>query len=381
MKNVNAFINLEQFLNKNVPEELLIWGDKAIINHKYGLISMGVTNQENIRQKFNIGNKMIIFGDSGGFQLITGSNTNVSPMKTLHKYETNEVNWASIFDVPLVKISNNKLIPILDKQKTIKNAELTYKYSKVMIDKSNNLNLNIKYYNVLHGNYYDQIGKWFNIVNKLELPQFAINTRFGLKNIALKIAYLIENNIKDVFFFGTASVDNILFLLSVHKYFDNISLDTTNYSMASFSRRKVIPYIFSRNEVFYNEKEKMIGINNELIDINDFEEFCLCPICTKFNDKELWFSKIAPYLILNHNIYTFFQNLKILEFLSKFKNFQKYRIKFANNSETVENMVNFIDKTHEVGIEEAYKSYKVYFDKFESKFSGKIKYQSMDNFI
>jgi len=381
MKKINAFINLEQFLKKNIPEELLIWGDKAIIKHKYGLISMGITKHENIREEFNIGNEMIIFGDSGGFQLITGSNTKVDPMKTLYKYKTNEVDWASIFDVPLVSIADGKLIPVLSKEKTVKYAELTCKYSRKMLDRSTGLD--IKYYNVIHGNYYEQIGIWFSIVNKLELPRFAINTRFGLKNIALKVAYLIENDIKDVFFFGTASLDNILFMLSIRDYFDVMSLDTTNFNIMSFNREKLVSNQFSKILIVYRDANEVVEIKGDDNPINadEFEEFCICPICSRFSDKKLWFSNLAPYLLVNHNLYIFFQDLKTLEFLSRFKNFKKYRVKIANDPNTLENMIKFIDCVHKVGIDDAYERYEVHFSEFKSKLPKKVEYQSIDGFI
>ena len=235
---------------------------------------------KNYRERFNIPEKFILFGDSGGFQNLS-SDRNLN-WKTVLDWQKNNCDVIFSLDYPIAIYDSPNERDIKNK-KTIENI-------KLMINNRDDK----KYYGCLHGLNKSEVIKNYNEIKNLDLDGIA-HGEFAQKGIkkSSKIDKIVLNFATSDLphhFLGLSSSIGIAVLYFIskiknqHFYYDNSS-----YGVGAMVRK-------------YNIDEKKSIILNKNSKIKSLG--CDCPVCTQSKLEDMKNDgSTAGALISLHNLY------------------------------------------------------------------------------
>jgi hypothetical protein len=274
------------------------WEKTSLFYHPYILLSAGnYIKMKGFRERLEIPDDVLIFGDSGGHQIATGGSGDnfLSSLRSLRWYKDNGINYGIIFDIPpyTIKKKSNKIITF---EKALK---LSYKYSMEMVKRNNG---ELILYNVLHGKNKNEIDKWFNVMNELNLDRWCISQKMGLDLFAYQIKKLYDDGVKYIHVLGLSGTVITAFLFLIKKYFKLITFDSSSFKITGIYRQYRIP--LTPNEKIY------------IKDVENAHKICMCPICqTADQNRDLLYADygLSEVGLALHNLFWYLQELKLLE--------------------------------------------------------------------
>ncbi|MHA1869036.1 MAG: hypothetical protein ACTSXD_13415 [Candidatus Heimdallarchaeaceae archaeon] len=267
-----------------------------IFKFPYLLVSYYYRNE--LKKIKNIVKNFKVFGDSGGFQMITKSDY-LNPLNVLRWQEENCYKGA-ILDYPYVtKIPTTKKLDFsYCLLKTVESCEI-YKQNRIG---------SCKIFNVLQGEKPKEIDLWFNQISKFTFDGWAIPYRKydGLEFFLYKFYRIYEHTNNNMFHILMATGNNIIpIIIYIAKILDlELSFDSSSHTF--FSRLR-------RYNLFFDGIDIKTKTKNEGFKI--FPLPCHCPACRIINEK---FTEEQFFNCINDNISCEIANLGNLHNLINF---------------------------------------------------------------
>lgn len=344
------------------PDRLNVawWQDQSIIKHNGLLISAYYAiNKPNLRELLNLRDDVLLFGDSGGFQIYSLGQTKGET--EAHKIK-GKINPKSVIDwqQQCCNIGMTLDVPLKERPYTedlfIKRA-LESKYGGDIM-RENHYNKEFSLYNVIHGKDPVDMRRW-QVITEMdhEFDGHSINTD-SVSNSAMAMGYALEYLRGEEFHaLGTSGERQLIILAHANRYLKTrIYFDSSSYAMGWRTREYYNPFDYAGDGLFFgNLKEGVIFDRIE-------EMFCPCPVCSSISPEMLWDAKtiegniISGAYISAHNMFWTSHFVKMLNQLSKNENAWRSFVKQTVDPDTLK-YIEFIDDVADIGLEKAYGKY------------------------
>lgn len=280
---------------KNESHRIAWYTKDSIIHHPRMLISYGHRPDVPLRS-FVDDEKVVIMGDSGGFQAVT-LNQSIDPNDVI-KWQNENCNIGITLDRPPL----NDLINVTDAA-WYKGAEFE-KYMKISNDNANLMmskkSSGLKLYLTLHGYDLQTRKQW--LVDGLKQYQnwdgyaLGVKPSSSLMAVADWLIFAKNNNLKNLHLLAISGANTLPIVVYMSKYFDSIYFDSSTYSMGSRQRIYYLPYSIKGKLSLTSMKDGSIPKTLP----------CDCPVCSKIKDTSIFSSNentgFAGWLINMHNI-------------------------------------------------------------------------------
>lgn len=349
-----------------------ISGDKQQLYHKiyskevnsriprFLLSFFYVRKLKNIRKIFNTEEDVKIIIDSGGFQNIT-QNANINPKELISWYNREKPDWGFSLDVPPLKqtlkgssmsltdVNENEFEKCL--KKTIENCQVMEKYKDE----------NLRILNVLHGNTFDRINKWYDGIKDFSFTgySFAPKPASNPFVIALGILFLKEKGWNGrLHILGASGLRALLVQTLFKKDFRKISFDSASFIISGQRRA----YSFSirgtgNHQLSYISDIKILNNQENILP-------CKCEFCLEASKYDIKSNNFEACLAMHNMLYTENLNYAINRVYNTPWNFEN----ICNPDKTMRDVLKFIEFAERHGVENA-----------TIKYKDKIKYKEPDN--
>jgi len=277
---------------------------------KYFLITAGSEyKKENARKNLGIDNGTIVLGDSGGFQITTGVLKYSDEIKVkIFNWLENNSDYAMNLDIPPKGLYNNRYQESLDM--SLKN----FKYF------NEHQSGKTKFLNVLQGNNYQEIDKWYSSVKVFEFKGWGLGGVLNLSDIMLKIAFLLEKkefekpNNELFHFLGSTSPIHFLLYSILQK---EVNKKLSNTQISTDSSSPIMSAVFgnwyhhlSFNTLSY--KSLYFGNKGKTNYVKGAKLPCLlknCAVCDKINYDDIAAGNIRTRDLITYHNFFFFQQV------------------------------------------------------------------------
>ena len=253
------------------------WPDGYL--HKYYLISAGVRYKNlDYVKKFNFPDDMEVFGDSGGYQIVSGVLTwNETLRHSIFNWLEHNSTIAANLDLP----PRGKMEGKFDECLNISYENFKYFYE--------NQSGHTKYLNCLQGTNYYSYKEWYQRISGFEFSGWAIGAATWPERYIGALALLLKNkeiqkkNCKYIHFFGVSTIAEIMIFNYIERLFrDNgldvtITIDSSSPSLASSfgywyvgyeTNPERFKYIhiprFKDNATIYSGRHQIVPISNRV---------------------------------------------------------------------------------------------------------------------
>lgn len=292
--------------------KLLWWDDEGFIKHKSLLISayygMGGKNKEatQTRKLLHVPEDGKLYGDSGGFQSFRLGK--IITNKTIFDwYETNcDYGFVQDFPEEFLKMKadiKNKGLDIGENETFKRMGEMQFESNKEFLKQKFT---KCKIYNILHGRNLEQMDQWFKTVHNDKFYGWSTAIKPpDVFRVAFALMFLHSRGIKkNIHVLGCSGFDVIPLIIYATKYIDNITFDSTSWSMGSIYRWYFLPM----------DLRKKVRIGD--VSGGRYTKLpCGCPVCRSIKNTELMYSNksVVGTLISLHNLYLMLEYIKRLK--------------------------------------------------------------------
>lgn len=336
--------------------------DKSMFKYDYGLISAFYGMQHNVSDlRKHIGwpkDKLMIL-DSGGFEAST-QNIPINPIKLLRWMEDNGDIIMNL-DIPY----NQKETGVPTEKEFAESLKASSE-NFALFEKERK-NYKAKFYNILHGETWDHMNRWYNEVKKYKFDGWAsgLKPSGDIIQQVLGFSFLYEKGeLKDAYglhFFGMSGnrVTPIIAYIA-HKYLDNlVTFDSSTYNLGAVYRTYFIPLKTTVSDcLFMGRKHK--ETNPWLTELP-----CNCPVCENTSIKELTGDMDhAGTLVSLHNLWNTIQfNKGINAYIDNLPRLEQFLIQAMGKRGTKEVMdcIKFVDYCVENGTKKGFEMKKAHF--------------------
>lgn len=364
---------MKTFNKTKVNDKNMLWFQKGDCMGKYPYLLLSAyygSKANNIRETFNMNDKAMIIGDSGGFEIYSRLSKgekidyNVTqPRHIVEWYENNNIDIGLGLDIPPMKMVGATQTTGVDMSTFLYNAKKTLQNNLVM--QKYRKRYDWKLYNVCHFqiNNVQMMERWYNIVNHKDFqsdgwavsPKLTSNPYYG----AYILAFLREKGIKqNVHILGSTGYNFFPLYSYAGQKIKNL---TTDSARAHLLGRKYRIYIMDKFNVRIGDQLSDSAHFNLL---EGFKQLpCDCPVCSSIKPEQLKKDKLATEFMSAHNMCHFIQQTKLYNSLSYNKEMLIEYLKFHKYTETL-GAIDFFDCAMDKGLDKAYNQYK---EKFKQK--------------
>jgi len=301
-----------------------------------------------------------IYGDSGGFALLSGAKDFINPVDVADWY-SHYVNKGMALDVPLAVGSPSDYLE--------KTAMIQVKNNEIMLDRCENVEL----YNVCHGFTVDQKRRYIDIVDNDRMKSWALGSIYYGNVFDLIhgiFSVLTYKEAKSYHVFGVANTKILPILAWIGKYY-NITSDSST------------PLQSGRSTVYFTAldhalKKLRVGRtdNKLLFSKNNFPLLpCSCNICNALRTSELFvksnLSCVFHIVCILHNINVMAKYTDIWNNLAKESTLSEYKKildkTYQRHSLFWKRAVDYIEYIKSTSLEKGYDKYISYFTMFSTQ--------------
>ncbi len=320
--------------------------DAALISAAYGM------DFWDFREKFNIPKKVLLVGDSGGFQLLTGKKEYVEPVKIL-KWQENNVDIGITLDSPPVDPQSFKSVSTWEE--FVERTKMSVRYYSIM--EKNKSSVEIEIMKVLHGSNLKELSYFYKNIKDFNFEGYALAPKPSDDpfSVALHAAFIYEmEEPKNVHILWGTGFRIVPVTVYVGRLFKRLTFDSSTYSLVGSSFRY---YYCPLNP---HKSSLRIRIGTKLS--SNIEELpCDCPICIKYTVKDMTQPNSRSAMLISlHNLYIYLKYVEFIKKLSKSKELFTEFVRTELGEKTLK-AIEFVDYALENGIEEAYAKYEGYF--------------------
>jgi len=253
--------------------------------------------------------EVVIFGDSGGYQIGTGILKFSDEMiDKIYTWLENNAHVAPIIDIPPSSLMNSKkLFKSFDDC-----LEVSYNNTTALLSRPKT---NTSFLNVMQGYSYGQIDQWFEKMNTLKLDGWCLGSRTNKINALLyKLAVLKESDelnrdsVKYLHIFGVSKISDFILLTRLQKILNELTDNRVQLSLDSSSpgRSAAFGSYFSS----FDLKRMSFGkttFSNKFTDWSmDSLLPCDCPACDGITYETISQFNTSSYSrMILHNLYKY----------------------------------------------------------------------------
>lgn len=275
------------------------WSKNPFVSYNAMLIS-AYHGMGRIRDRHQIRDDVLFFGDSGGFQVLQHKlgnlkDPNISTTLTWKKvieWQLRVCDIAMTLDIPTprawMQIKDKKIFEDRLDEST-QNAQAMLKYKEDHIGEA--YNPDFKLFNCIHGVFYKDMERWNDVTTNdhdFEYDGFSLSTSSIMKYVlALRLGFAMEHSKgKPYHLLGVSSPQPLTLIAHANKYTDTqIYFDSSSASTGRMIRKYMIFWDFSGNGMTLSEKPKY----------HDFKTLnCPCPVCSRLEKPEDLWNTIEP---------------------------------------------------------------------------------------
>ena len=306
------------------------------------------------RETLNIGDDIVVFGDSGGFQAINFG-FDFDPISVL-RWQERECNIGMILDKPPVEMDGSwtSVGGVTNKQFELA-LEATRKNVEMIIDKrAKDTKYDLKLYNVLQGTTPAEIERWYDVMSQYPLDGWSIGVKPPKPMmVAFCLGFLIEKGItENVHLLGLSGLSSEATAVYGTKYISPMVVDSSSYNRGCTAREYALP-LNMKEKIWLGDK----GENNT--DMNTLDQWpCMCPVCINIPDPQemgQYTSTVIGVLLSLHNLWWYVQMMQQLTSLVGTNMFDEF-VRKSCTPETRKAM-DFIDHSAEHGWHSAVQKY------------------------
>jgi tRNA-guanine family transglycosylase len=288
-------------------------------------------------------------GDSGGFEAAT-QGVRPNPELILKWLETN-TDLAMNLDIPTTR-KTRVLATQQELDESLSESVKNYEYFE-----KHRTNYNMILYNVLHGETYDYMDKWYNAVKDFNFESWAMGLvpADDMYIQVLGFSYLLEkgalDNAKGLHIFGKSGIQIMPILAYIarnHLTTKFVSFDSSSYNWGSIYRTYYMPNTPpGRKKLFFGNIHK--DKNPEILSLP-----CFCNICQKSTVEDMNMGDYQGCLISLHNLWAMIQYNELVN--STIKDVES----FSENTRELFDFVDFCVKNGtKAGFEHKKKEFKL----------------------
>jgi len=302
------------------------WGNDGFFKYPYLLVSAfyGISEGMNFRELYKIPDDVMLFGDSGGFQIVTMGKY-INPIDVLRWQEAN-CQIGLILDCPPYDIApdtfffGNLKDFDLNMKRTADNTNIAY----------NNRKTDMKLVGVVQGDNWDRLTKWFNNMNQ-NMDGWSIkpNPSYEPLKVAMAGAFAIENfPDKPLHILQVSGINTMAIAVYISKYFKpQVTFDSSSYARGAMGREYLIPFSLSQKLIFGNNGHRVDKLP------------CMCPVCSVIKPEELWAEGSMPGALISlHNLYWYITYSYTLQSLLKYDDLYMDFVKKICNDKVIRAM-------------------------------------------
>lgn len=283
------------------------WKDNSLLKYDSILFSyfffQGKQNK-NIREQLEMKKDFRMFGDSGGFSIIT-QNAKIYPLDVINWMNAN-CDIGVILDIPPYRLNKSAQFSGNASEFFDESLNKTIENSKIMFERWNR---KFDLFGVIQGETYDQKMKWYKGVSSVgEFRGYALSPKPSSDMFQIASYMLLAKSlgIKKIHLLQVSSKKGMATIYYVNKklnnYFDLITFDSSTPFRIAFSLRHIWKKPFGKvDDKKYNADFK-----------GDID--CDCVVCKFLNQhKEIFKLPIFPAYLSLHNLNIKLQEVEILE--------------------------------------------------------------------
>ncbi len=373
--NTNSYIPAdcrpEESIGKNFVPAILTsgrektldwWSPNALFHYDSMLVSAYYGRDiANYREFYHIPSQkegFTLYGDSGGFQNSTQSQTGLANFKPLNplnvlRWQEQNCDVGFTLDWPIAPNTPDNLVETF-RQRTWDNAELALTKWQ---------NKDMKLYSVIHGRNaaeikamtkgYGDLGRFSGIALGSIVPMKS--NYMYIANIMMLFAEAIQDYKLPVHIFGVSGINSLPIIMYVaKKYKLKMTFDSAAYGVGASHREFWNPFNLSKNSLTYGNDPKTSIVPETLP--------CDCPVCETVGNDLLRMirsgkdNSIVGSLICLHNLYCFNRYVKMLTAYAEKDELLKSLAKNVCIEKT-STALELIDYSLENSIEAGYKKY------------------------
>ncbi|MFA5394916.1 MAG: hypothetical protein WC346_02745 [Methanogenium sp.] len=269
------------------------------------------------RERFGVRDDVLIFGDSGGFQVLQASNGDLdapnikevlSPINVL-RWQESCCDIGMTLDIPLPRtgavpgMPEKGYTPDLYEKRLQESADNAIK----MLTNRDKEAKHFKLFNCIHGNDYKDMMRWYDVTTREgEFDGFSLATSTDMKDLlALRLGFAMEHSVGKPFHLLGISSPQALALIAYanRKYLKTqIYYDSSAASTGRMIRKYMLLWDMMSNGITMGEESPRYDTMREW----EIESFgCPCPACSALREmSDLWTKKtISGILITIHNLF------------------------------------------------------------------------------
>lgn len=374
----NGIVTDKTFLN-GMPYDYYNYEGK--FNYPYFLITAGNFYKKDVyeKSKFFKNENVEIFGDSGGYQIATGTlKWNKDIRHTIMTWLERNSTVAANLDIP----PRSKLFSTTDAR------EISYDNFKYFHE---NQSGKTKFLNVLQGKDSISYSSWYNMVKEFtDFEGWCIGNVSTISNIITSIYVLLKNKehlrSKVIHFLGASSPDSFVIMSHFQNALNNVGLDVQIFSDSSSPNSARFGHYYTdidyktlawRNfHIPYIREENIENLDKYKSEIYKSDSNSILPLYTDF-DKEIFInlfnhqdlldynSRFCSALILR-NIHVYKAQVEIINEFVKAPEYYRKHI-FPESIAKLGSMINeMVESTSSQMIDSIYNKYSPILNKYKS---------------
>lgn len=293
------------------------WRENDVLNYKSLLYSFYFSQQFDLRDYFGIGDDSFLFGDSGGFSVV--SQDAKIDAENVIKWQLLNCDAGVILDIPPYSFSGKaqfggnaakKFVPSL--HVTVQNIQRAREY---LLRKRDAIRPEFQWWGVIQGETYEQKEEWYSRVwNEYQFEGCALSPKpsYDVVQIASHMTLAYRKGIKRLHVLqvtGKTGVATIIYLMKMWgEPFELVTFDSSTYARQAAIRR----YMKSIDDYAFIEKAEELE--------------CTCPVCSRVKNSGVFLESTgeAVWILALHNLWKTVQEIEKIKAMEPDELYKKY---------------------------------------------------------
>jgi len=327
------------------------WRDDNISGYRHPAVLLSAPYfVKNSRSDLLIGDDVLVVGDSGGFQILTGKIDWLEPI-TILRWQEENCDIGITLDVPPVSsISSIPDISFVEKcaRKSARNYEIAAR---------NRRNDKLLLLKPLHGAKLEQLKIWHKHIKDIDLDGYALSPKPAADPMifALHATFIHEAEMPERIHVFLGSGPNIIPVIIYSSYFfKNVTFDSTTPLLRARNRYYIISFVPVTFYIRMLSRKTLPSIKRLP---------CDCPVCSKISSATDFYKGISDgekFLEL-HNLFITLRYIHTLDALCDCRDLFHEYVRVFCSDETLKaiEMMMYYEEGHSVS--ECYEKFSAYF--------------------